>query len=236
MIKQNSIFLDKWATKFSQFHKLPTSNIEMHPEEIAAFEQAFEDAKELGASWESEFEAQNQSWTNEFKQFKQEGVGNGNDTKTELAEIAGRLVASVEGEMNPKFKNSLFLNFMKKLSKQELSIEGNKIVEQKAPISNENWASEFNNQQKSNWTQEFCKTSNIPKNGECSTLNAASNEFGSDWTVWASEFQEAINKGTSNTAPASYDWIKDYNKEERGSELEDSIDQTMKDLQGDWEK
>ncbi|CAI2168985.1 11802_t:CDS:2 [Funneliformis geosporum] len=249
MIYKKAQNQDKWATEFSQFNQLPKSDIEIRPEEIAAFEQAFEDAKK-SANWESEFEAQEQSWVNEFKQ--QEGIGSGDYTKTELSEIASKLIASVEGETNPKFKNSSFMNFMKKLSNKELSIEGNKVVEQKVPIPNANWASEFETQQHninnnnwasefnniqtgphSNWAQEFynATTSDIPNNGEGSTLRAASNEFDSGW---AAEFQKAhyrINKENPNATPALDEWIKDYKDYK-----EDSIDQTMEELQSDWEK
>jgi peroxin-5 len=162
---------------------------------------------------------------------------NGNDAKTELAKTAGKLVALVEGETDPKFKNSSFFGFMKKLSDQELSIEGNKIVEQKAPISNVNWASEFSKQQNnanwasefknnqtnssSNWAQEFHGTisSDASKNGESSTSRAIPNDD------WATEFQ----KNNNNILPD--DWMKDYRKT-----YEDTIDQTMEDLQRDWEK
>jgi peroxin-5 len=173
-------------------------------------------------NWESEFKAQEQSWANEFKQ-QEEAV----DAKTELASVASKLVASVEGETNPKFKESSFFQFMKKLSKQELSIEGNKLVE-KAPISGENWASEFsqrqnnnnwaseftNNQTTNSWTQEFngnTTSSSIPKNGERTHSD------------WATDFQKTDNQINDD------DWVKNYS-------LEESIDQTMADLQRDWEK
>ncbi|RIA93272.1 hypothetical protein C1645_762639 [Glomus cerebriforme] len=241
MIYKNAQNQNKWISEFSQFRQLPTSNIEMHPEEIAAFEQAFEDAKR-STHWESEFKAQEQSWVNEFKQQEKDG-----NAKTELADIAGKLVVAVEGETNPKFKNSSFFHIMKKLSKQELSIEGNKFVEQKAPITNwasefsseqnnensnnwasefskqqnnknnSNWASEFQNRQpnsSSNWAQEFYGSSNIQKNGESSTSTVD----------WAAEFQ---NADQINNIPTLNDWIKDFS-------LEESVNKTMEDLQRDW--
>ncbi|CAG8446072.1 9893_t:CDS:2, partial [Funneliformis caledonium] len=60
---------------------------------------------------------------------------------------------------------------------------------------------------------------------------AASNEFDSGW---ATEFQKAhnrINEDNSNATPALDEWMKDYKDYK-----EDSIDQTMEDLQSDWEK
>ncbi|CAB4375108.1 unnamed protein product [Rhizophagus irregularis] len=222
MIYKNAQNQNNWVSQFQQQRQ--AGNIEIHPEEITAFEQAFEDAKK-SASWESEFKAQEQSWANEFKQQEEAA-----DAKTELASVASKLVASVEGETNPKFKSSSFFQFMKKLSKQELSIEGNKIVEN-APISNENWASEFSQQQNNNnWASEFTNKQTNSWTREFNENTRFSGTTKNGESDWATEFQKTDNQinDTSSTRTASDNWVKDFS-------LEKSVDQTMEDLKKDWE-
>ncbi|CAG8444961.1 8511_t:CDS:2 [Ambispora leptoticha] len=148
-----------WAQEFSQITRqsqLSNENQELLPEEEAAFEKAFDEAKK-GLDERSEFIIdEGTSWATEFEKEQE-----ANDSKIKLAITAGKLVETVEGETNPKFKNSVFLNFMKKLRDQELSIEGNKVVEQKtaATIPKNGWISEFeaqqNQHQNLSWANEF---------------------------------------------------------------------------------
>jgi len=42
---------------------------------------------------------------------------------------------TVSEETNPKFRNSVFFNFIKNLGDERLSIEGNKVVAQESPVS-----------------------------------------------------------------------------------------------------
>jgi peroxin-5 len=47
----------------------------------------------------------------------------------ELARTAGRLVETLRGEQNPKFKNSQFMGLMRQLQNREVVVEGNDLVE-----------------------------------------------------------------------------------------------------------
>ncbi|CAG8498328.1 9128_t:CDS:2 [Paraglomus occultum] len=116
-----------WAEDFAQFTPQPTN---IDPDEAAAFERAFEEAENC-AVWQSEFQTQESSWASEFQE-QESASGNAN---SELARTARMLMDTVSGETNPKFKNSVFFNFIKNLGDERLSIEGNKVVAQESPVS-----------------------------------------------------------------------------------------------------
>ena len=148
--------LANWAHDFETFQVgAPTLNAV----EREAFEKAFEEAGQKTVSWESEFKAQEANdWTTEFEQQQQQNVTASTDNEA-LAKTAGLLLDSVDIDSNPKFKNSQFMNLMRRLRDSEVAIQGDKMVETK---SGHDWASEFN-QQKSDWIGEFANSQ--PKAG-----------------------------------------------------------------------
>ncbi|RIB01862.1 hypothetical protein C2G38_2050524 [Gigaspora rosea] len=176
----NANIQDEWINMYLSTNQNSSS---LPSDEYTAFEKAFHDANK-NIDWESEFNAieklqesnfvsqdnlwanefnqqnisQDKLWANEFQQQNDDELDNSN-AKAELAKTAGKLIESIREETNPKFKNSSFMKFMKQLRDNEVSIEGNKIVEQKSPVSNGDWASEFVEQKSpvSNveWTSEF---------------------------------------------------------------------------------
>ncbi|CAG8466497.1 3476_t:CDS:2 [Scutellospora calospora] len=131
-IFNNTNVQDEWINKYLSTDQIPSK---LHPDEYTAFEKAFNDVNK-NVNWESEFNAQEEKlWANEFKQQNDNELNNTN-AKAELSKTAGKLIESVKDETNPKFKNSSFMKFMKQLRDNEVSIEGNKVVEQKSPVSN----------------------------------------------------------------------------------------------------
>ncbi|CAG8487932.1 23408_t:CDS:2 [Cetraspora pellucida] len=164
---------DEWINMYLSTNQNPCR---LPSDEYTAFESAFHDANK-NVDWESEFNAieqsnfisQDKSWTNEFQQqnisqdkswtneFQQQNddESNKSNAKAELAKSAGKLIESIKDETNPKFQNSSFIKFMKQLRDNEVSIEGNKVVEQKFPVSNADWVSEFSAQNQNSWASEF---------------------------------------------------------------------------------
>ncbi|KAI8917057.1 hypothetical protein DFJ77DRAFT_459010 [Powellomyces hirtus] len=147
--------------------------------------------------WASEFaHADAQSWINEFKE--QEGIEiNSGNSKEALSQTAGMLLDAVAGSANPKFQDSKFLSFMKQLRDQEVSIEGNKVVEQVTPFgAAESWAKEFGAPiSKNSWEEDFA------------TQNATEAPPGNK--LWAEEF----------TGHKEYDWAEEF--QGNGPRLED---------------
>ncbi|KAF9972379.1 hypothetical protein BGZ73_004528 [Actinomortierella ambigua] len=182
-----------WQAEFQAFeqahggidHSLP-------PEQIAAFEKAFEEAKQV-SEWESEFKTENPgSWAEEFAEAQTTDAS----SREALAKTAGMLLDSVDPAANAKFKNSNFMNFMRRLRDQEVAIEGNKLVEQTTPVaSTGSWANEFNAQQPTldkgkgkasdgDWAKEF----------EGDSIQTE----GLQGSTWANEFEKRIEQYIQN--------------------------------------
>ncbi|KAG0169135.1 Peroxisomal membrane signal receptor PTS1 [Apophysomyces sp. BC1015] len=223
-----------WHEEFATFQ---ANHPAMTEGEREAFERAFDEAKQgAQVDWEKEFAAQD-SWASEFAE--QEGITNDNEA---LAKTAAMLLDSVDVESNPKFKNSNFMNLMRKLRDSEVSIEGNKMVDTKQG----QWASEFQQQnpQKS-WTDDFMKHAGGNNGGMWSDEFAVKAERG--WTQefetraaqepgndWASEYankqpEQLFNKGTEMN-----DWVQQYHK--NIAHLKDAKDAEWDDMQKDWDR
>ncbi|KAG1447924.1 hypothetical protein G6F56_009104 [Rhizopus delemar] len=196
-------------------------------------------------TWEKEFTEQ-ESWATEFAKEEVPVVA-GHDNEA-LARTAGMLLDSVDIESNPKFKNSQFMNLMRRLRDSEVKVEGNTMVETKG-----NWASEFESGKPADWTSEFTQQAGSSQSG-----NMWSAEFAKKaergWTDefhheqkqhqfpgdWASEFnknrdmsteqmQELFGKGTE-----SEDWVEQYNR--NISHLKNSQDHEWDSMQKDWDR
>ncbi|KAF9432009.1 hypothetical protein BGZ76_011410 [Entomortierella beljakovae] len=182
-----------WHAEFSSFEQQHGA---LQPGQMEAFEKAFEEAKNV-SQWESEFQAENpQSWAEEFSAQESNPQAD-QDNKEALAKTAGMLLDSVDTQRNEKFKNSSFMNFMRKLRDQEVAIEGNKLVEQTAPagVSSVNdWAASFNQQQNKgkgradagDWSSEFSEQQGQQQN---------------DGSTWATDFEKRIDQYIANREP-----------------------------------
>jgi peroxin-5 len=225
-----------WNAEYSAFQQ---SNPGYTQNEKDMFEQAFEQAKQntQQVNWEQEFAAQ-ESWATEFQeeqkeeQAKETFVDNG-----DLARTAAMLLDSVDAEANPKFKNSQFMDLMRKLRDSEVTIEGDKMVETKG----KSWASEFEGSaQTKDWTSEFVQNA-----GNATSGNMWSNEFAQKaergWTEdWSADFNnqastseaqmhELFGKGSEMD-----DWVQQYNK--NIAHLKTAQDREWDDMQKDWER
>ncbi|CAG8588766.1 1018_t:CDS:2 [Acaulospora morrowiae] len=232
--QKNFVRSGNWTREYAKFDQPLTSLNDLRPDEVTAFEKAFRNVNkdvnwetEFNAqekSWESEFNTQEGSWESEFNaQEKQENINSEIGTsKDELSKNAGKIIELVANETNPKFKNSMFMSFMRKLRDHEVHIEGNKVVEQKSPVSKVDWAREFETQHKDNWASEF-------KGHQVNAASDWSQEFITDhnsersfdiydnqvnhtssqnfeptptaniknWKDWASEFQQSLSEDTA---------------------------------------
>ncbi|CAG8446305.1 11619_t:CDS:2, partial [Acaulospora colombiana] len=150
-------FNDGWVHEYAKFDQPLTKPNDWQPSEFNTFEKAFNNV-DKDVNWETEFIAQEKSWESEFNDQEQQKNNNSGidvDSDVKLSINAGKIVQSVSGETNPKFKNSMFMNLMRKLRDNEVHIEGNKFVEQKLPVSKVDWVSEFEARHKDAWASEF---------------------------------------------------------------------------------
>ncbi|GAA5796647.1 hypothetical protein EDC94DRAFT_621913 [Helicostylum pulchrum] len=242
-----------WNEEFAAFQASHPGHV-LTQHERDAFERAFDEAKQdTPVNWEQEFAAQEStSWAEEFEQ-EQQPIVSGNDNEA-LARTAAMLLDSVDVESNPKFKNSQFMNLMRKLRDSEVAIEGDKMVETKGKGA---WASEFNNGTAAaggDWANQFTQQAGSSRSGNMwSTEFAQKAERG--WTDefhheqnrhqqpgdWASEFstrqanvnpkqmEELFGKGTETN-----DWVQQYNQ--NISHLKTAQDHEWDTMQKDWEK
>lgn len=238
-----------WNEEFAAFQASHPGQV-LTQHERDAFERAFDEAKQgTPLNWEQEFAAQETSWATEFEQ-EQAPITTNNDNEA-LARTAAMLLDSVDVEANPKFKNSQFMNLMRKLRDSEVAIEGDKMVETKEKSA---WASEFDGGgQKEGWADQFTQNAGSSRSG-----NMWSSEFAQKaergWTDefhheqkqhqqpgdWASEFskqsnmspqqmQQLFGKGTETD-----DWVQQYNQ--NISHLKTAQDHEWDSMQKDWEK
>ncbi|KAF9176805.1 hypothetical protein BGZ51_009475 [Haplosporangium sp. Z 767] len=209
---QQGLHSDGWQAEFAAFER---GGLEhgLQPEQIEAFERAFEDAKKV-SEWESEFKTQNpQSWAEEFEQ--QQGGATDLENKDALAKTAGLLLESVDTQTNEKFKNSSFMNFMRRLRDQEVAIEGNKVIEQTGPVNAGNdWAASFNQQnhqdkgkgRAQDWSAEFETQQQQPQQSEGST--------------WSTEFEKRIEQHIQNREAGGM-WSSEFAKQQEAGWAEE---------------
>ncbi|KAG0363882.1 hypothetical protein BGZ54_007973 [Gamsiella multidivaricata] len=207
-----------WQAEFTAFEQQHGGlGHALQPEQIEAFERAFEDAKKV-SEWESEFKAENQpqTWAEEFTTQESNPIAD-QDNKEALAKTAGLLLDSVDTQGNEKFKNSSFMNFMRRLRDQEVAIEGNKLVEQTAPVmssAGSDWAASFNQQQNkgkgkaraSDWSSEFESQQEQQNQAEGST--------------WSTEFEKRIEQHIQNREPGGM-WSSEFAKQQEAGWAEE---------------
>eukprot|EP00252_Welwitschia_mirabilis_P003211 TRINITY_DN132_c0_g1_i1.p1 TRINITY_DN132_c0_g1~~TRINITY_DN132_c0_g1_i1.p1 ORF type:complete len:744 (-),score=173.80 TRINITY_DN132_c0_g1_i1:395-2626(-) len=145
-------------------------------------------------SWTEEFEQSynSNSWAEEFDQHQAVHLRNRDVSNVAAMEQSRMLAHTLSQNSDPKFQNSKFLQFVSKMSRGELSFEGNQVK----PVSTDSangWADEYHLQhdtQKSSWANEFT-----------STENSHSGD------AWISEFEKGQVKQAS-----SDDWINEFSK------------------------
>lgn len=140
------------------------------------------------------------------------------ESKDALAKTAGLLLDSVDTH-NEKFKNSSFMQFMKRLRDQEVAIEGNKLVEQTTPVATAtaaaDWASSFHQQQHpqndkgkakandSDWSAQFESQQTQPHG-----------------STWSTEFEKRIEQHIKNREPGAM-WSTDFAKQQESTWAEE---------------
>ncbi|KAJ3415636.1 hypothetical protein HDV05_004512 [Chytridiales sp. JEL 0842] len=171
-----------WTEEFQEFQAKHDSGPLFQPHLEAEFERAFDQAKQ-NLEWAQEFQAQQpQSWADEFDKEIQKDVNITGDAKETLSKTAGLLLDVIESSDNPKFKQSKFMDFMKQLRDQKVSIEGNKVVDNVEPVAGPASLA-------ADWAKEFG-----------TTLNASS---------WEEEFNFEQQSGQSMAGPSSSSWANE---------------------------
>jgi peroxin-5 len=141
-------------------------------------------------TWANEFtkDAQ-QSWEEEFSRERDELVrkvaGVDLDTyvqSTSALEHTRRLAETLSAETDPKFKHSKFLQFVSKMSRGELIVDGNEVREVDATSAE--WAGEFTQQQR-NLVDEYLDS----KAGGADWAGEFAQGMGSDWV---NEFSDNV--------------------------------------------
>ncbi|KAI8984687.1 hypothetical protein BDF20DRAFT_834174 [Mycotypha africana] len=228
-----------------QYRHQPALNLSLH--ERQAFERAFDEARQNAPSnWEQEFVAkEHDAWASEFEQLeKNDTQVTANNDNDALAKTAGMLLDSVDVESNPKFKNSQFMNLMRRLRDSEVAIEGDRMVETNKSAAGD-WATQFSGQQQADsstagnmWSTEFASKLERGWTSEFHQEQRQHQHPGD----WASEFstqqlshrqqeemQRLFGKGTETE-----DWIEQYNK--NIAHLKDAQDHEWDTMQKDWER
>ncbi|KDQ27707.1 hypothetical protein PLEOSDRAFT_1104388 [Pleurotus ostreatus PC15] len=92
-------------------------------------------------SWDKEFQSHEQLLANPIQEIAeqlaepQQQTQQSQHAQDDLAQIAGQLLAHVQNEQNPKFKQSQFLGLMKQLRDGEMVVKGNEMVQNDGSIS-----------------------------------------------------------------------------------------------------
>lgn len=159
---------------------------------------------EKSSAWASEFgKKESETWVDEYGSEKQSAGVSALDREgiasTSALEHTKRLAETLGSEKDPKFKNSKFLQFVSKMSRGELIMEGNQVKQ--VPVASGQWAEEFEQHDASEagprtWGDEF---GSLHENDLDKYFDSKTN--GRDWAeefanqmssggVWAEEFGE----------------------------------------------
>ena len=172
-------------------------------------------------AWASEFgKKESETWVDEYGSDKQSAGVSALDREgiasTSALEHTKRLAETLGSEKDPKFKNSKFLQFVSKMSRGELIMEGNQVKQ--VPVASGEWAEEFEEQRASDaagprtWGDEY---GSLPENDLDKYFDSKTN--GRDWAeefanqmssggVWAEEFGEGKFANESNIE----NWEEEY--------------------------
>lgn len=148
-------------------------------------------------AWVAEHESKANGWVHDFEKHLEEDGNStqraaGVDVDPSISSVSAmehtkRLADTLSAETDPKFKHSKFLQFVSKMSRGEIIVDGNEVKE--VPKESAAWASEFvppidhhfdQAARGTDWADEFA------------------NKMGSNW---AEEFEHAAGQG---------DWTEEY--------------------------
>ncbi|CAO3634257.1 unnamed protein product [Cunninghamella blakesleeana] len=254
---QRQMPLNTWNQGF--MHHQPTQAA-ITQNESAAFERAFDAAKQdAEANWEKEFAAK-EDWASEFAEQEKGNEEKDATNNDALARTAAMLLDSVDINENPKFKNSQFMGLMQKLRDRTVHVEGDKMVETGKSASGD-WSTEFNkdhfqtasardqrqNEQpmdarNKDWIDDF-----LPHTGSEQSGNMWSTDFAKKMERgWTEQFQDQASTSQSQDLTEEEmqrlygrgteldDWVQQYQR--NISHLKNAQDAEWEGMQKDWEK
>jgi len=171
-------------------------------------------------AWAGEFGNKSDTWADEYGSEKQSAGVSALDREgvesSSALEHTKRLAETLGSEKDPKFKNSKFLQFVSKMSRGELIMEGNQVRE--VPVALSDWAEEFEQHKGTEaaprtWGDEYGslhENNNLDKYFD-SRANGRdwADEFANQMSaggVWAEEFGEGKFANESSIA----NWEEEY--------------------------
>ncbi|KAL7745954.1 hypothetical protein RI367_008734, partial [Sorochytrium milnesiophthora] len=213
MTRFDLAFQQRWAHEFaSRPFQQPQISAETH----AALDQAFEQAREQVAQpqpqqWAQEFgeqqeQQQHDSWTNEFAQQSSTSDGD------QLARTADSVLQSIETD-DPRFSQSEFMEFMRKLRDREVVVEGDKVVQNTQPGGSwadefkrqvvgdecgQMWTSSFAHRLERDWAEDFDAMQQQQQPADSSSVDAS--------------LSAAFERAMAGGGTATDDWVREYER------------------------
>jgi len=178
------------------------------------------------SEWIGEF-VSGPSWAQEFASGASTGQGQ-TAREVEAEPIASRrelsgaawhskqLAETLAADQDPKFQNSKFLQFVSKMSRGELVVEDNKVVERTPQEVGSAWAGEFSGDQQHRDMEEAWK-------GAVPTPAAWADEFagGGEQSYFDAWVEQFANEGGLQPNAFADDWLEEYQNQLSHLSLDD---------------
>ena len=216
--------------------------------------EAADDGAVRAGQWADEYNRQlpGGEWAAEFRQEQEAAArdaraGGVTEVQAETAAQSAKLVETLAANPDPKFQNSQFLQFMSRMSRGEIVVEGNGVKDvTRAPSSASaggGWADEFaaqrSNGGSAGWAEEFAAAggaaaewanqfgaSQMTRHDAASTVGgqwagelAASSSGGAGSTVdaGAGRGKDPVQSWADEFAEIPEDWAREFEEMQRGN-------------------
>ncbi|KAK9841528.1 hypothetical protein WJX74_007257 [Apatococcus lobatus] len=175
----------------------------------------FDQRQAANGGWAQEFQSSRpDAWAHEFGSAQDSQLKEvwdeqqGKRTSASALADTKRLAETLAGSNDPKMKNSKFLQFVSKMSRGEIILEGNQAKEVPASVMGNQWAEDFvaarpSDQAKvKDWTDDFAA------------------RWAEDADALADEFTSEMGND-----PAAAAWVNQFAEQEGGNELDSKMDE-----------
>jgi peroxin-5 len=193
----NGIYSSYAGTRVAADHAAGVSSASGKDAGDTAWTEEFSKKMNVSDAWAADFEnhASGSQWANEFTSERKQGLA-GVDLDPALNSVSAlehtrKLADTLSAETDPKFKHSKFLQFVSKMSRGEIIVDGNAVKE--VPKASVHWADEFQGSLLDNYFDS--------KSGGTDWAAEFADNIGSEWV---DEFSRDHNAG--------FDWAENYLK------------------------
>ena len=190
----NGIYSSYAGTRVAADHAAGVSSASGKETADTAWTEEFSKKMNVSDAWAADYEnnASGSQWVNEFSSEKKQGLA-GVDLDPALNSVSAlehtkKLADTLSAETDPKFKHSKFLQFVSKMSRGEIIVDGNAVKE--VPKASVHWADEF---------QGSLDNYFDSKAGGADWAAEFAHNIGSEWV---DEFSRGDNPG--------FDWAENY--------------------------